>query len=159
MARRERRLTKREKKATGERGTFEDRAHVLAKEAGVTAVGFGADADGRPSMSEVLGEWAGPLLDPLAQDDLSRFTRALAFASLVWNAATMSEEPAAAVADGVFAETAEMDVPMPPRLRPIVVALVDARRSAYGDDPRVIITTDARDVDGERRVQVAWALL
>lgn len=76
-------------------------------------------------------------------------------ASLVWNVATTSSEKTAGVLDEIFNRLDHCSVDLPEDVRDVVEALVESRRKEYAVDPRVVLRTEAFDVGGVRKIQVA----
>jgi len=108
-----------------------------------------------PKMSEVLLEWAAPLLEPFAERDLKAYRKALTFAVLVWNEATDSDEPADVVAENIMTIATAAGGAAPLSMRDLVAGLVEDRREIYGADRRLILEADAHDKPDRRHVSVA----
>ena len=160
MARRERRLTKRERKAFGTtEPSFEERVQVRAARQGISpeSIRRGGLPD-RPKMSDVLKEWAAPLLEPL-RGDIRKFTNGVRFAATVWNAATKMPEPPEVVADWLVEAAGSIGIPFSGDTRDMLAHLITTRREDYADDDRIVIDTEVCDGGDEYRITVASALV
>jgi len=160
MARRERRLTKRERKAVhASATTLDDRVRAFAAESGIPdeRIYLGG-SDGRPKMSEVLTEWAAPILDN-QRGNLIEFKNAVKFATVLWNMATMSRDPAEVVANQLLEAALAAGVPYSADMHAILVDLVASRRAVYGEDSRVVIDTEVLQGEREYRLEVAASYL
>lgn len=159
MARREPRLTKRERKAAAAGLTsFAERVRSKAAERGMSdgQVHVGALPD-LPKMSDVLKEWAAPMLLPL-RGDLRVFRNGVRFAAIVWNAAAAPSGSPEEVARRVMRASGTVGVPLSEEMAELIELLVVQRREEYGDDPRVIIDTEVLDGGNEYRINVASAM-
>ncbi|MEI8258405.1 MAG: hypothetical protein WCJ30_22240, partial [Deltaproteobacteria bacterium] len=107
------------------------------------------------TMSDVLAEWAAPILEPWEAGPIKLYRNGLKFASLIWNFATASDAEPAGVVDQIFERLASFGIPAPATLRHIVEALVESRRADYAHDTRIVILPKAFDVGGKRKVEVA----
>lgn len=155
MAKRQRQLTKRERKAAPSPATTAFGAQLGQK----------VLPDGRkvrveqhsghgPKMSELLLEWAAPLLEPIERRDLGLYRNVLSFAALIWNEATESDDAPDVVADEVIRRFGAGSSALE-SMRDLIADLVADRREVYGDDLRIILETDARDSADRRHVSVA----
>ena len=160
MARRQPRLTKRERKAIevrppGPLPEPSDRLRNLAARYGIAPENFHADGiPGMEKMSDVITEWAEPLLGPLEDAPLSSFRSALTVTMLIWNAATAHDGSAAEVAAEVLEVLGGAGGPIPPGMDALIAHLVESRRTTYGSDPRVVLRVEAEDVGEDRRLRV-----
>jgi hypothetical protein len=158
VARRERRLTKRERQAARAQGpNFVERVRTFAATHGVPEerIRFGGFA-GSPKMSDVLAEWAAPMLERL-RGDIGAFTNGVKFAAIIWNAATGMLDPAEVVAEWVVKAAGRVGVALSADSHDLVVELVSSRREKYGRETRVILTTDVVAAGHEYRIRVASA--
>jgi hypothetical protein len=155
MARREKKLTKRERKAAEAAGPgFHDRVRGLAAEHGMSErIRFGGAPD-RPKMSDVLREWAAPILDSL-RGDLRAFSNGVRFAGLLWNAATVMLDVPEVVADRMMEAAGNVGVPYSGDMHGLLVDLISSRREEYCLDTRIVIETDVIDGGHEYRISVA----
>jgi hypothetical protein len=159
MARRERRLTKRERKAADARSPgFDDRIRTLAAKHGMPEerLHFGGVAD-RPKMSDVLKKWAAPILETL-RGDIGAFTNGVRFAATLWNAATVMLDRPEVVADRLMEAVGAAGVPYLGDMHGLLVDLIASRREEYGLDTRIVIETEVIDGGHEYRISVASAV-
>jgi len=159
MARRQPRLTKRARKAQAspslEAG---DRLRELASRHGMPNAKLHVGAiPGMPKMSDVIADWAAPLLEPLEDAPLSSFRNALSLAALIWNAATTPERTAAEVAAELVETIRGATGAVPDELGPIVEDLVASRRRDFAQDRRVVMAAEAHDHGDDRRINVVSA--
>lgn len=139
-------------------GRFPERiehVHQLAREHGLQVGNVHVDGiPGMEKMSEVLAEWAAPILEPLEDAPLATFRNALSTAMLIWNAATDTGGTTAEVAAEVLADLRTAGGPVPDALVPIIELLVESRRLDYSADPRIVLGVEAVDVGDDRRIRV-----
>ncbi|MBK7402693.1 MAG: hypothetical protein IPJ34_42315 [Myxococcales bacterium] len=109
-------------------------------------------------MSEVLTEWAAPILDN-QRGNLIEFKNAVKFATVLWNMATMSRDPAEVVANQLLEAALTAGVPYSADMHAILVDLVASRRDVYGEDSRVVIDTEVLQGEREYRLEVAASYL
>jgi hypothetical protein len=113
---------------------------------------------GMEKMSDVISEWAAPILDPLEDAQLGTFRSALWFAASIWNAATMPEGTAAEVAAKLVETLRGLGGPMPDEMLPLVEQLVASRRCDYATDSRFVVGAEAEDHGDDRRIKVVSAV-
>jgi hypothetical protein len=156
VSKRERRLTKRERKAaTGAASPeFQARLRAFANEQG-KPLRLDQHTGSGPKMSEVLLEWAAPLLEPFAQREIEVYRKALTFAALIWNEATDSDEPADVIAEKVMTVAIAAGGSPSQSMRALVARLIEDRRDLHGSDRRLILETEAHDKANRRQVTVA----
>ncbi|MEI8257080.1 MAG: hypothetical protein WCJ30_15510 [Deltaproteobacteria bacterium] len=107
-------------------------------------------------MSDVLTEWAGPILEPWRNVPIEILQNALTFASLIWNVATASEDSPPGAVDEIFERMEAIGIPAPESLRHVVEALVERRRTDYAHDMRIVILPRVVDAGDDREIQVEF---
>jgi hypothetical protein len=112
---------------------------------------------GMPKMSDVLKDWAAPLLEPL-RGDLPVFRKGVVFAALIWNAATTMTEPAGEVASHVIDLAGSAGRSTSEEMRELVEFLIVRRRDDFGQDRRLVVATEVHDGGDEYRISVASAV-
>ncbi len=153
MARRAKKLTKRERKAVTGGSSVDARLSALVRERGLLRAADGSHAR---TMTDVIVEWAEPLLAPLFDGPLPRLEKGLTFAGLVWNAATDSDAPAEDTAEEILEDFAKGGLPVPETLGRLVVELIDSRRTNYAQERRVFLSAEVTEVGDDRRIRIAW---
>ncbi len=113
---------------------------------------------GMATMSEVIAEWAEPLLQPLEGASLGSFRSALSVAMLIWNEATGHEGTATEVAAGVLEVLGGVGAPIPPGMDALIEHLVESRRTTYASDTRMVLRVEAEDFGDDRRMRVVSGL-
>jgi len=136
-----------------------ERLHQLAREHGLHVGDVHLDGiPGMEKMSEVISEWAAPILEPFEDAPLATFRNALSTAALIWNAATNPEGTTAEVAAQVLADLRTAGGPVPDALIPSIELLVESRRLDYSADRRIVMAAEAVDVGDDRRIRVTSAM-
>jgi hypothetical protein len=114
-------------------------------------------------MSEVLLEFARPLLDPSGDDE--HFDKAIALAAASWNAALLPAEKQEASIEGVIdkisssgARDADTAREINANLKEIVLMLLERKRSQFPDNKRIIVDYQISSSKDQRNVLVASTL-
>ncbi|MBI2392043.1 MAG: hypothetical protein HYV09_20795 [Deltaproteobacteria bacterium] len=112
---------------------------------------------GMRDMSDVLIEWAAPLLEPLKDASMQGFQNAVSLASFIWNAASRPERTAPEVAAAIVQRLREIDASLGDGLLPMIEQLVTGRRRDYATDPRRIWKAEVLERGSVRWVDVVPA--
>jgi len=112
-----------------------------------------------PEMSEVLFEFAEPVLNGIDEDDDRAYRGTLSFAAACWNLSFFPSERRRAEWNRLAATLpkAPMDVALD--MEEWVWRLVERRRTLFADERRIIADFKVSDEGDYRHVVVAWTLM
>jgi hypothetical protein len=88
-------------------------------------------------MSEVLLEFAEPLLD--GSEDNEQFRAAIALAGLCWNLSLMPPDEQVAELHNIVKQVGEREAFWGRGIREIVLTLVDRKKAFFPDDNRLVL--------------------
>ena len=105
------------------------------------------DRTGEPKMSEILLDFAAPLLDMADTNDKDEVRMILSMAATAWNAAIMEDTAGKQALDRLLAPLLKEDPEGKPGLQPYVRMLMDRKREEFGDVQRVITSYEVTMTD------------
>ncbi len=163
MSKKAPRLTKRAKRDQALAGASPaDRNAQIAQEMQRRGATLVSTADtGRPPMSDVLTEYAEPLLMVLPDDaDPNMYRRALEFATTCWNAASHATASHAECVGTILTLLRERGASEEDAagLSSSIRGLVLRRRTVFAHDPRMVANFEVIVVDGDVRLSVLSVL-
>ena len=116
---------------------------------------------GRPlrKMSEVLLEFAEPVLNGIDEDDDRAYRGTLSFAAACWNLSFFPSERRRTEWNKLAATLpkAPMDVVLD--MEEWVWRLVERRRTLFADERRMVVDLRVSNEDDDRHVVVLWTLM
>jgi hypothetical protein len=109
-------------------------------------------------MSEVIFEFAAPLLEPLSDDDDNAFHNIIAVAVLCWNASMVSKHEREEMLSRFIAETATEGVLPAKEFREILDFMVQRKQRLFKNNKRWITNYEIKQTKKDREVYIVSTL-
>ena len=110
-----------------------------------------------PKMSEVILDFAEPLLNAIDDDD-ELFEEVIRFAMICWNISFMPENEQKKTINSLVYEMAKSDVLLCLGVQDDIRMLVDRKKAFFADEKRMVINYEIIEENGSRRLLAMSAL-
>lgn len=109
-----------------------------------------------PKMSEVILDFAEPLLNKIDDDD-EIFERVISFAVICWNISFLPENGQKKMIRSLIDEMAKSDVMLRLSVQIDIKMLLECKKEFFADDNRMVVNYEIIEENGSRRLLVMSA--